>query len=293
MSEAGSTLRLLVGGELGCRFEGLSPVVEQRLRDFFVGLVNDFRSEVSDELIVLGDAPPPDNGADRVVLISETAVEVWRAGTLVGFEYPGATAWCDPGRGCGGLSVQSLDQHLLEVVAGLIAAPLLMELAVGWGWLGLHAAGVAWENRGVLLPGPSGCGKSTIFRNAAAGGFDLLSDDLIWLHEEPEGFRLWPFPRGVPAEATPNPTVEDVPVKAIVCPTITEIEHNRLLRITPQQTFDVIISQSGFLAGGRHAAARFKSLVRLAQIPAWRLESGKYREEVPTLLKVLLSSSEG
>ncbi len=292
MSGAASPLRLLVGGELGCRFESLPPAVERRLRAFFAGLVYNSRSDARDELVVAGDAPPPDDGAGRVVLISEAPVQVWRAGSLVGFEVPGATGWCDPEQGRGGLRVRSSDPHLLEVVAGLIAAPLLMELAVGRGWLGLHAAGVAWEGRGVLLPAPSGSGKSTIFRNAAARGLDVLSDDLIWVHETRGGFRMWPFPRGAPAEAAPNPTAEDVSVEAIVCPTITESEHNRLLRITPQQTFDVIILQSGFLAGGLHAAARFRSLVRLAQTSAWRLEAGNDREEVPALLKTVLSSSE-
>ena len=290
MTDSNRTLYLRVGEGLGFRFERLSVSLERYLRRFLVGSTCGPSASAPDDLVIIEGLPPPDGNVRHVVL-SEGPVQIWRAGAVVGLESLGATGWCDPGRGVGGLIVRSSEPHTVEAVAALMAAPLLMELAAARGWLGLHAAGVAWEGRGVLLPAPSGGGKSTIFRNAAAAGLDVLSDDLIWLEETPEGFRMWPFPRGAPAEAAPDPTAADVPVAAIVCPTITDGEHSRLVALRPEQAFEALVTQGGFLAGGRHTAARFASLVRLASTPAWRLEAGSAQQEVPDLLRAAASTN--
>ena len=45
----------------------------------------------------------------------------------------------------------------------------------------VHAACVAWEDRGVLLPGISGSGKSTTTMQLGLAGYDLLGDDYVLL----------------------------------------------------------------------------------------------------------------
>lgn len=50
---------------------------------------------------------------------------------------------------------------------------------------GIHAACVAWNNRGVLLCGDSGAGKSTLSYACARAGWDYISDDMSLLVDPP------------------------------------------------------------------------------------------------------------
>jgi hypothetical protein len=44
-----------------------------------------------------------------------------------------------------------------------------------------HAAALAWEGRGLLLPGPSGSGKTTLTAWLLTQGFDYLTDELVFI----------------------------------------------------------------------------------------------------------------
>ncbi|MBN1148029.1 MAG: hypothetical protein JXA78_12295 [Anaerolineales bacterium] len=57
------------------------------------------------------------------------------------------------------------------------------------GGLVLHAAGLAWRGRGLLLPGVSGNGKSTLSAWLVAHGFDYLSDELVFIPEGASEFQ--------------------------------------------------------------------------------------------------------
>ena len=59
----------------------------------------------------------------------------------------------------------------------------------------VHAAAVACRGRAVLLAGPSGSGKSTLayLAHEAGEGFDVLSDDRVWVQLEPR-LRVWGWP---------------------------------------------------------------------------------------------------
>ncbi len=48
------------------------------------------------------------------------------------------------------------------------------------GGLLLHAAGLAWQRRGLLLPGASGSGKTTLTAWLLGWGFGYLSDELVF-----------------------------------------------------------------------------------------------------------------
>lgn len=57
----------------------------------------------------------------------------------------------------------------------------------------IHAAAIGRE-RTVLLAGPSGSGKSTLAYLAHQAGLGVLSEEIVWVQQEP-GFRLWGLPR--------------------------------------------------------------------------------------------------
>ena len=56
------------------------------------------------------------------------------------------------------------------------------------GGLVLHAAGLAWRGRGLLLPGVSGNGKSTLSAWLVSRGFDYLTDELVFIPEDTAQF---------------------------------------------------------------------------------------------------------
>lgn len=94
----------------------------------------------------------------------------------------------------------------------------------------VHAALVAWDGHGILLPGVSGAGKSTAALAAALDGFDFLGDDLVGLAPAPLGWtgqslygsawlepgHLARFPGGLRAVAVPVDGVRGAIEKCLV-----------------------------------------------------------------------------
>ncbi len=52
------------------------------------------------------------------------------------------------------------------------------------GGLVFHAAAVAQQGKGLLLPGNSGAGKTTLAAWLAVHGFDYLTDELVWVPQD-------------------------------------------------------------------------------------------------------------
>lgn len=50
------------------------------------------------------------------------------------------------------------------------------------GLISLHAACVSRQGRGILLMGPSGAGKSTVTLHCLLHGFDMVSEDSVFVH---------------------------------------------------------------------------------------------------------------
>lgn len=92
-----------------------------------------------------------------------------------------------------------------EIVETGLSAPLAAErllyevsIALGTGCrsaLVLHAAGLALDDRGLILCGPSGCGKSTLTAWLLRKGLDFLSDELIAI--APDGSTATGLPRPI------------------------------------------------------------------------------------------------
>lgn len=54
------------------------------------------------------------------------------------------------------------------------------------GWFGVHAAGLIWRNKGLLLVGRSDSGKSTLTYSLVRRGWYYLTDDAILVHRNGE-----------------------------------------------------------------------------------------------------------
>ena len=62
------------------------------------------------------------------------------------------------------------------------------------GGLLFHAAGLAWQSHGLLLPGTMGAGKSTLTAWLLGRGFDYLTDELVFIPQESSLMQTFPRP---------------------------------------------------------------------------------------------------
>lgn len=277
-------LRVPVGPGLLFSFDAVPAPFRRRFEEFLAYFLRDRPSPCYPPIHIRAEPRPPPLPAGPV-LLEEPPLAVRRAGGLTVFELPGILAWCDVAAARGGLAAEEPGGRGPDLFAGLALAPMLVELALSRGWLGVHAAGVAVGGAGILLPGPSGAGKSTIFADAQKAGLGVLSDDLVWIAPSADGPRMFAFPRGRPTAAVPWPSADGVAVTAIVCPEIAARGESRLSPLALPQAMAVLTGESGFLSAGAAAGERFRALVRLARsVPAYRLQAGPKRDDVPALL---------
>jgi hypothetical protein len=100
-----------------------------------------------------------------------------------------------------GLGDRVLATHPLLTVA-------LVETMKRFGRFPLHAAALALDGKGVLVPGASGSGKSTTSVTLLRAGFDFLSDDTVFLTRPADDLWVEGFPDEV--DVTDN-TVARIP----------------------------------------------------------------------------------
>ncbi len=288
---SGSSLHITVGPGLAFRFD-LPEKLLRRVERFLYYFAGGEKSrEVSPEASpspVRVTSDPPAEETPASTLLEEPPLVVRRTAELTLFELPRIRAWCDTASGRAGIHVRHPSDSELDLFIGLALAPMLIELAPSRGWLGIHAAAVAIEGAGILLPGPSGAGKSTIFTHMHRAGYGVLSDDLVWLRPAVAGPTMYAFPRGGPV---PGPSADRVALRAIVCPIIAGTAGNRLSPMAFPEVLETLIDQGGFLTSGAPAGDRFRALVRVARsVPAYRLEAGRRRREVPAMLADLATT---
>ena len=302
MSTEVTSVFLRIGGELCFRFEGLPHALASRIRVHLPSFVTtdpdrsahrrtgdegDEPEQEAGVLTITVGEPVPDIPGDAEPVLEQDELRIQRSGELVQFSLPGATVWCVAAHGRGGILLTDSGPEVLHALTALVIDPLLMELALARGWLGLHAAGVAWRGRGVLLPGPDGDAKSTIFDAAAAAGLDLLSEDLVWVHPAGDELTLCAFPRAEPGESVQPPMADGVPLAGVVHPTLVRGKVSRLVPLIQMESFESLAGQDGPPSWGLAAVERFRMLAHVAQAPAWRLELGSDRTELPQLLRAV------
>jgi hypothetical protein len=104
------------------------------------------------------------------------------------------TAECDPALGRATIRVyEAEDAHSWALSHPLLTIPLI-EILKRRNRFSVHAAGVAAEGRGLLIPGSSGSGKSTLALALAREGFGILGDDMLFLAHDEAGLSALGFP---------------------------------------------------------------------------------------------------
>jgi hypothetical protein len=158
--------------------------------------------------LVLADTEENRSVTTRLVAFAHSAVAVNyqenQAAVLVDFLFGGLPATAEPpphvtlrllpGKKLGELVLHRADDRLNTGHPAAIAEQLLgyvgYELADrSQGGLLFHAAALAWQGRGLLLPAFTGAGKSTLAAWLLGRGFSYLTDELafvpagsVWLH---------------------------------------------------------------------------------------------------------------
>jgi hypothetical protein len=265
-------ITLPLAGGLALELRGLPSPLVGRIVEFLSPALPGVGIDVAGPPLAI-EAAAELQAAGSILLAERDGLRASAAGERLLLEAPGAAAWCDPAAGRGGLRLFDPGEETLDRVVRLLLPPLLFELAGARAVLGLHAAAVAVGRRGILLPGAGGQGKSTIFRAAASAGLGLLSDDLVWLADDAHGgLRALPFPRGAPYPPQPGPTVGEAGLAAVVFPERRADGPSRTTPIGRDESLSRLAAQAGMLARGHAVAARFRLLVRAAQLPAFRLE---------------------
>ena len=269
---------------------------------------------------------PPDT-ARHVGTSARCGIEVWNAPERMVLVHESATAVVDP---AGGRAEGQVCPALLERPDREGRDPLfhLVVLSLGLllrhqGWFPLHAAALAREGRGVLLPGRSGQGKTTIALSLLRHGWAALSDDTVLLRAAGNGVRAHAFRRPLcvePGAATCFPELDgpgwpaslsdaskwQVDVdrlypgqsdstctpRLLVLPTIADAPTSRIEPIGAKPALEQLLAQSAFFLSSRpEVADRHLSVLRrlVDQTRPHRLHAGRDVMESPRTVHTLLS----
>jgi len=238
-------LTLEVGG-LSVRIDGVPPhlvsPLSERYRPFLTALapLHIFRLEA-------GEARYLERAADSYLRLEERAVDGGRA--LFSHDLAG---WRDGTRGLLRLADPGSEKAALQAIENYLRW-VIADLALARGGFIFHAAGLVREGSASVFFGPSGAGKSTVV--SLSGGLTVLSDDLVLLLRDGEGWRAatTPFAGTLPQQAkdraiyplrglyrltqAPAHELRPVPLHVAVgmavacCPFVTDpaLRHDRLL----------------------------------------------------------------
>ena len=180
------------------------------------------------------------------------------------------------------------------------------------GLYNLHAAGLCKGKRALLLPGSSGSGKSTLTLALLRAGWGLMSDDMVFLKRD-ETLRALAFPDEIDftertahlLELSPQHklsggekyqlsagtlgagvVLESEPA-ALVFPRIAHTEKSTLHPVTRDEALLELLPNV-LLTEAKASQAHVDALGALvAACPAYRLETGRDFERLPTLLEQL------
>lgn len=182
----------------------------------------------------------------------------------------------------------------------------------------LHAAGVVGNGVAVLLAGPSGIGKSTLVYALARAGFELLTDDVVFLQLKPR-LRAWGQPRflnlsesssrffpelercsatltangkhkiAVDARARGFTTGLPVAERALLCVLQRHVGPPAIEPISAAEL------ETALLSGGESGFDLFAETIRpaihaLAEEGGWRIRLGDHPQDVVPLIEQLVSS---
>ncbi len=288
----GEAMRLVIDDGLSFELFGLHPLLKSAIRQRLPYFL-DREPGPGSARISIGNDPPRESFHfdHKGPLLQMDQLRIYRQRQALLFEVPGILGWCCPEKGLAAIRANQPTSVMAHAFVNLALGSMLIELALPFERYAVHAAAIALEGRGILLPGPSGCGKSTIYRHAEGSGFQLLSDDLVWLWPGEQGIRLLPFPH--PSDGRPcRPTTSSASLDFMVFPEIGKPESSRIAPLELRPALDILLRQSGFLTDGPLAGKRFRAMVRAAaSVPRYELLAGADPGKTSKLLKRLLQGN--
>lgn len=269
-------------------------------------------------------APPHVSADDHRVVYESVLGRVEyhpRTGTLTGQMENVGLVFELPDRATAVVQAGPLEKQTTWLVSEVLFTLALIEAAKCRGIYAVQAAAVAVAERAILLFGRKGTGKSTLAMTCAAGGYDLLSDNLVLVRQRRDGCRVHglsePINFGVqPVEAFHVVTHERAPGRrdglspvaavdvtkaaarlavphALVFlgradlyrPVLTPISSTEaLLALTP----NIMLTDPATSQGHLHALGEL-----CGQVPCYRLDSTPNPDSALTLLNPLVGALDG
>jgi len=192
------------------------------------------------------------------------------------------------------------------------------------GWFGLHAAGLVWRGKGVLLVGRSDSGKSTLTYSLVRRGWSYLTDDAVLVHRsgedvvavsfredfglDPESVRYFPEVAVCRDRQPTDPAKLRVRMDRLhpgrfqprcrpillIFPELADISESRLVPLRRSEAFGRLV-QAGLLLGRADDPAERRLLDVMGrlvrQAPAYLLEAGPDLLERPGRLGQMLAAA--
>ncbi len=226
-----------------------------------------------------------------------------------------ARVLCDVRKGRAQVSYRETVQNYLWLLTCPLFTIPLMEFLKRRQRYSLHAAGVCWNGAGMLVPGTSGAGKTTLALALLRNGWDLLSDDMVFLTHEPDDVQVLAFPDAIDitdATALFFPELQGwvrqpkgdgwakhqlrfeavygsrftwtCKPSVLVFPTVADEASSRLVPITPDEALlelapNVLLTEA---ASSQRHLDRLAALVRTCR--SYRMATGRDFDAIPNLL---------
>lgn len=139
--------------------------------------------------------------SDRLAGTEPARVRV--RGSVVAVDGPGVSAWADPTAGLASCCISSDYLALPCRLREEVLDPLVLAMVAWRDRAPIHASAFLADGVALLLAGRSGAGKSCLATAADRAGFQILSDDTVYVQLKPR-LRVWGWPRNahlLPADA--------------------------------------------------------------------------------------------
>jgi hypothetical protein len=226
---------------------------------------------------------------------------------------------CNPSRGHTEVSITASALKQLWLVSHPLFTLPFLELMKRRGRYSIHAAGLAIDGQGLLLPAGSGSGKSTLALALLRAGFGFLGDDTLFLADDDGRLRVCAFPDEIDATETTlalfselhplldQPKAPGAPKRQIWAEAVYGIDFVRACRpsvlvfpkitattksvVEPMNKDEALLELASnvLLTDARSSQAHLDALAALVkQSRCYRLATGRDFDDLPHLLARLL-----
>ena len=228
---------------------------------------------------------------------------------------------CNPGSGNAWFSLLDPEIANLWLASHLLLTICLIEILKRRGLYSLHAGGFSANGKCLLIPGTSGAGKSTLTVASLRAKFDYMSDDMVFLVDRPDGFRVLAFPEAVdvsdqtaaffpelsfllhspkrrgwrkqqihPAQVYGAKVAPEARPAAVVIPRISEAQTSVVTPMDPDEALLELVPNV-LLTEAKSCRAHLDVLGKLVKFtPCYRLETGRDFDQLPFRFRELLDA---